>query len=251
MLTVFTDVKGVLVPFAGAAPTRRERVRDATTTEIKSTARALLVADGPDALTLRAIARAMGMTAPALYRYFASHEDLVGTLVSDLLDELSTDLAAARDSVPQGEPLARLGETCRAFRRWALAHPREFQLTFASPVPHAHDSPAAGASPEERMSFGAVFLGIFVEMWEQQPFPVPAEVDLDPALATQLRAFGEAVDHVLPLGALAVWLAGWVRLYGAVTIEVFGHLGFAVPDAEPLFEQMLAEMRRQLGAPPA
>jgi hypothetical protein len=53
---------------------------------------------------------------------------------------------------------------------------------------------------------------------------------------------------VLPLGALAAYLGGWVRLYGAVTIESFGHLGFALDDAEPMFEAMLAEMRRQLAA---
>ncbi len=55
---------------------------------------------------------------------------------------------------------------------------------------------------------------------------------------------------MLPLGVLAAYLSGWVRLYGAVTIEVFGHLGFALEDAEPMFEAMLADMRRQLTTPP-
>ncbi|HEX6937099.1 MAG TPA: helix-turn-helix domain-containing protein, partial [Actinomycetes bacterium] len=73
---------------AEAAPTRRERVRDATVREIRRTARSLLVDQGPDALTLRAIAREMGMTAPALYRYFASHEEIVEALCQDVLDEI-------------------------------------------------------------------------------------------------------------------------------------------------------------------
>ena len=55
---------------------------------------------------------------------------------------------------------------------------------------------------------------------------------------------------MLPLGALAAYLSGWVRLYGGVTIEVFGHLGFALDDPEPMFEAMLADMRRQLTTPP-
>lgn len=233
-------------PVTADGVSRRERVRDATVVEIKSTARDLLVQDGPDALTLRAIARAMGMTAPALYRYFTSHEDLVTALVADLLHELTAELTDARDTVPVGDPMGRLGQTCRAFRRWGLAHPREFQLTFASPIPHAHDDSKSDATLEERLSFGSVFLGIFVELWAQQPFPVPAETELDPGLQAQLMAFGASVGDVLPVGALAVWLAGWVRLYGAVTIEVFGHIGFAVPAAEPLFEQMLADMARDL-----
>ena len=136
MLTVFTAVKGVLVPTGGrgrcrtrgGAGNRRERLRDATTAEIKDTARALLVEDGPDALTLRAIAREMGMTAPALYRYFASHEDLVGALCQDLLAELTVTLAQARDTVGTEDPVGRLMAACRAFRQWSLANRREFQL---------------------------------------------------------------------------------------------------------------------------
>jgi len=111
---------------------RRERARDATTAEIKATARRLLVQDGRDALTLRAIAREMGMTAPGLYRYFASHDDLVVGVCHDILDELTVVLLAARDTVPLDDPIGRLGATCRAFRRWALEHPAEFQLSFAT-----------------------------------------------------------------------------------------------------------------------
>ncbi|MGZ4616986.1 MAG: TetR/AcrR family transcriptional regulator [Actinomycetes bacterium] len=232
--------------------TRRERVRDATMLEIKSTARRLLVDEGPDALTLRAIAREMGMTAPALYRYFASHEALVGALTADVLDELTAEIARARDEVPPGDPVGRLAEACRAFRRWALAHPREFQLSFASPLPDGFEALPAGGSPDdlvEGMGFGGVFLGIFVELWQQRPFAVPEEDELGPGLVRQLERFRTAVGEVLPIGALHAYLADWVRLYGAVTVEVFGHLGFALDDPEPMFEAMLADMGRQLSVP--
>lgn len=230
-----------------AAVSRRERVRDATTAEIKDTARGLLVREGPEALTLRAIAREMGMTAPALYRYFDSHEELVAALAQDVLDEITATLEAARDSVGLEDPLGRLMATCRAFRTWSLAHPREFQLTFAS----GGDRPPPGHEEAGRdLSFGAVFLGIFVELWAHQPFAVPAEADLPPHLVEQLRTFAACTGERLPLGALVAYLSGWVRLYGAVTIEVFGHLGFALSDPEPMFEAMLADMRRQLATPP-
>src|SRR5919198_5412279 len=96
--------------------TRRERVRDTTTIEIKRTARRLLVHRGIEALTLRAIAREMGMTAPALYRYFDSREELIGALCNDVLDELTSELERARDAAPPGDPRARLAATSRAFR---------------------------------------------------------------------------------------------------------------------------------------
>src|SRR5215207_8113561 len=81
-------------PEEGAVPTttRRARQRDATLAEIRATARALLVDSGPEALTLRATARDMGMTAPALYRYVASHEDLVTAVCEDVLDEVTRSL---------------------------------------------------------------------------------------------------------------------------------------------------------------
>jgi AcrR family transcriptional regulator len=237
---------------------RRERVRDATVAEIKTTARRLLVEEGPDAVTLRAIARDMGMTAPALYRYFASHEQLLGAVCADLLGELTSSLERARDTVAPDDPIGRLGETCRGFRRWALAHPREFQLLFASPAGSLLDAQGgppcdppeaaadAGSLAAVDLSFGGVFLDLFGEIWATRPFPIPADDELPASLVRQLRTFSAAVGDPLPLGALAAYLAGWVRLYGAVTIESFGHLGFALDDAEPMFEAMLADMARSL-----
>jgi len=236
-----------------AVQTRRERARDATVLEIRRTARDLLVQQGPDALTLRAIAREMGMTPPALYRYFASHDEIVAALVADILDEITDTVAGAGSDGT--EPLDRLVAACRAFRSWSLAHPREFQLIFASSV----DGPPAGyergapTAPDADcgVTFGGVFLDLFVDIWEHAPFQVPADSDLPESLAAQLRAFSASTGDRLPLGALAAYLSGWVRLYGGVTIEVFGHIGFALEDPEALFEAMLADMRRLLTTPPA
>lgn len=227
----------------GTSPNRRERVRDATVQEIRRTARELLVRRGPDEVTLRAIAREMGMTPPALYRYFDSHEAIVGALCQDVLAELTAVLEAARDTVGPDDPVGRLMAACREFRRWSLAHPREFHLTFASLA----DGPPPGHGENgSDLSFGAVFLGIFVEIWGRAPFAAPDADQLPPELVRQLRTFASGTGTDLPVGVLAAYLAGWVRLYGAVTIEVFGHLGFALDDPGPLFEAMLADMRRQL-----
>ena len=310
---------------------RRDRVRAATVTEIKDTARRILVAEGPDGLSLRAIAREMGMTAPALYRYFPSREDLIGALIADLYDELtaaiSTAAGAAGDAAGRiagaatrgaaGDPargaagdaagriagaatrgaagnpargtagdaaggidgaaargaagnLARgtargvgggaaAGETAggdprvgitaasRAFRAWALAHPREFGLLFGSPIPgidaHSDDSPAGLAS--ER--FGQVFGDLVARIYLASPFPVPAEDEMDPELRRQLRDWCSALPVELPVGAGQVFLSCWIRLYGMVALEVFGHVQFALPDAEPLFEAELRDLAVKLG----
>lgn len=236
--------EAVKVGAVPAGPSRRERARTSTAQEILATARALLVASGPSAVTLRAIAREMGMTAPGLYRYVASHEDLLGQLIAELYDELTGELVQARDAAGT-DVSARLLATARAFRRWGLGHRAELGLLFGSPLPGV-DTPPGSPTDEAGRRFGLVFLGLFGELWSQRPFPVRADEDIDPRLVEELRAW-QAVDSGLPMGALEVYLHCWVRLYGAVVIEAFGHVGFALTDAEPLFERELVALGDMLG----
>src|SRR3954447_17743823 len=98
MSSALMMVKGCLV--TSVTPSRRDRLRAATVDEIKQAARTLLVREGQQAVTLRAIARDMGLTAPALYRYYPSLERLLGGLIADLYHELSDALEAARDRAP-------------------------------------------------------------------------------------------------------------------------------------------------------
>jgi AcrR family transcriptional regulator len=230
---------------------RRERVRAATVTEIKDTARRILVAEGPDGLSLRAIAREMGMTAPALYRYYPSREDLVIGLIAELYDELTATIAAARDAADPQDALTQLGDASRAFRSWALANRREFALLFGSPIPgidaQQDDSPASAAAGR----FGEVFGGLVARIYLADPFPVPAEDEMDPQLRRQLRDWCSALPVELPIGAGQVFLSCWIRLYGMVAMEVFGHLQFALPDAEPMFEAELRDLAVKLGFGPA
>ena len=139
----------------------------------------------------------------------------------------------------------------RTFRRWSIEHPAEFGLLFGSPVP----GPADPAHPEHEQTraheagarFGQVFGELVAQVYLSQPFPIPAEEDLDPALREQLEDWCETFPVPLPLGVMQVFLSCWIRLYGSVCMEVFGHLKFAVADAGPVFEAELAECARQLG----
>ncbi len=224
---------------------RRERVRAATVREIKDVARRQLVTNGPAAVSLRAIAREMGMTAPALYRYFPSFDHLVQSLVTDLFGEVYTAVEDARD-LADDEPGARLLAACRTFRAWAVGHPAEFGLLFGSPVavPGTEPTPRLDAGG---MRFARVFLTLFADVWQAEPFPTADETDLDPRLVDQLAEYRQRLGSTLPLGALDVVLSCWMRLYGLVSLEVFNHMRFALPDAEPFFESQLAEIAQRLG----
>lgn len=221
---------------------RRDRVRAETTIEIKQTARKILIEQGPEAVTLRAIARDMGMTAPALYRYFGSLEDLIQHVVGDIFTEIGEDIEAAIDAAGDSMTVKMIA-ACREFRRWGLAHKAEFGLLFGTPLPTLealHDNQDVVA--ECAGKFSGVFFALFVELWRKHPFPVPADDEIDPGLREQLARYRDGLGVDLPLGAGLTFLRCWVRLYGMVSLEVFGHLHFALDDAAPMFELTLAEL---------
>jgi AcrR family transcriptional regulator len=229
---------------------RRDRARADTVREIKRTARAVLVRHGVEGLALRAVAREMGMTAPALYRYFASREELVEHVVADLYDELVDELETARDATDPATPGAQLMTLSRRFRAWALAHHAEFNLLFGSPAEsaattaqQAKEGPAGAAARRFGETFGVLVAQIYLE----RGFPIPADDELDPAYQEQLRLWCDTLPVPLPLGVMHVFLSCWIRLYGTVCMEAFGHLRFAVDDAEPVFEAELRGLGELLG----
>jgi len=227
-------------------PNRRERLRAQTARDILAAARVRLVRSGPQGIALRAIARDLGMTAPGLYRYFGSLDELLGALITTLYDELADAVRAARDAAPAGDLREGLLAASRAFRRWAMDHPSEFALCFGSPIP-GFAGLQCDPADEAGHRFEAVFAELFAELWRRQPFPVPDDDGIDPRLADQLAAYAARTGFPLPLGALQVFLSCWIRLYGIVSLEAFGHLRYAFDDGEPMFEAELADLGARLG----
>ena len=249
----------VHIPAVGAqaaALSRRDRVRAATSREIIETARRLLVTEGSAALSLRAIAREMGMTAPALYRYFGSYETLIHHVVADIFDELSDHVESAVQAaaltggdatgLPADGPSRGLIAACRAFRDWAVANPAEFAMIFGAPLPGI-DLHTEDPLMECGRRFGGIFMRLFGELWLVKPFPVPADEDMPAEFRTQLVRYRDAIGTDLPLGVLQLFLRCWVSLYGTVTLEVFGHLRFALEDSGQLFEFMLTDLAAMIG----
>ena len=243
------------VPGPSPAPSRRDRLRAATIEEIIATARRLLVTNGPDAVSLRAIAREMGMTAPGLYRYFGSHEELLRHVIAGIFTELSADIHQAIEAAGPAEPTPdqlaakltiKMVAACREFRRWALNHKAEFGLLFGVPLPGLDDG-RYDIADECALVFAGTFFALFLELWRAAPFGVPAPEQIDPGLREQLSRYRDALGTDIPVGAVLTFLRCWTVLYGAVAMEVFGHLRFALEDAAPMFEMTLGDLATLVG----
>lgn len=228
-------------------PTRRDRLRAQTRDEILAAGRTL-VAHG-DEVSLRAVARAVGMTAPALYRYVDSHEDLLDVIGGALYDELIAALEQARDAVDESDLPGRLVAMSHAFRDWALANRNEYGLLFANPL-HSHDGASVftdtGCTHEGASRFGAVFAAVFAAMWEAGTVQPPDLEQVDPALLRMLEASAKGPVE-LPLEVRYLFVRQWSRLYGMVTLEAFGHLHWALEDSTALFEAMIDDCAAELG----
>jgi AcrR family transcriptional regulator len=246
-------------PGTGHPASRRDRLRAATSEEIISTARRLLVQSGPDAVTLRAIAREMGMTAPGLYRYFDNREELVRHICASIFTELGSDIglaiqgAAGASGGPDAEEpdqvtklTLKMVAACQEFRRWSLNHQAEFSLLFGVPLPGLDDG-RYDVADECALAFAGTFFALFLELWTTVPFPVPAAADIDAGLRDQLVRYRDALGTDIPVGAVLTFLRCWMLLYGAVAMEVFGHIRFALEDPAPMFELTLGDLAALVG----
>ena len=200
------------------------------------------------------------MTAPGLYRYFDSHEELLRYVCASIFTELGEDIHQAIQAAvllpgvpaqPAPDPATvkltvKMVAACREFRRWALNHQAEFALLFGVPLPGLDDG-RYDIADECALAFAATFFALFLELWSAAPFPVPEAGDIDPGLREQLTRYRDALGTDLPLGAVLTFLRCWTVLYGAVAMEVFGHMRFALEDAAPMFEFTLSDLATLVG----
>lgn len=222
--------------------------------QIKEAARRLLVEHGVAGVTLRAIARELGLTAPALYRYYRSHsqllEQLRGEISVELADELSEDIARLPD-----DGIGQFFAVCRGFRRWALAHPHEFALVFASVSSEQTSAPLTGANEP----FGRVFITSMAKVLVSHELAGLPDDLVPAALHNDVAAFRQTVldtlaredvridPQRLPLELAFLMVQYWIRIYGHVTLEVFGNFPMLVAQPDVLFDAMLADLAHELG----
>ncbi|MBN6035630.1 TetR/AcrR family transcriptional regulator [Amycolatopsis sp. 195334CR] len=244
-------------------PTRRGRARSATDHEIRQTARALLVADGPEAVTLRAIARELGITAPALYRYYGSRDDLLAHLRLDIVGDLGDELAGEVAELAEDDGAVQLFALCRGFRHWALTHTREFTLVFASPTGEVGSAPSSAATLSRADEpFGRIFLTTAGHLLATHELDTPSDEAVPAELRDDLAAYrGDLLSVLsesgldfpaekLDLGTTYLMIQFWARIYGHVTLEVFGNYPIPVTKPDVLFDAMLADLAREIGVLP-
>ncbi|MET7567392.1 TetR/AcrR family transcriptional regulator [Streptomyces sp. NPDC005492] len=227
---------------------RRERLRVETTAEIKSVALALMASGGPDAITLRAIAREMGMTANAIYGYFATRDDLVTVLVNDVYTALADAVDTAWAATTDADPAVRIEAWANAFRRWALVNPQGFRLIYGDPVP-GYQAPEGGPAPDAARRVCTGLTALAAAAWPHARHRYEDSAfdwsDFDPGLLDKVRpAFPD-----LPPAAVALALRIWGHLHGLVSLEVYGHLRTQTISPEKLFGEELAQLVRTLGIP--
>jgi AcrR family transcriptional regulator len=204
-----------------AAGSIRARVRAEMIEEIKNVARRHVANEGA-ALSLRAVARDMGMVSSALYRYFASRDDLLTALIIDGYDALGAATEAADASVSdRDDVLARWLAVARALRSWAIGVPHEYALLYGSPVPgYAAPQDTVGPATRPVLVLGAVLTDARAAGRLADDLPD----DLSAQLGKEIAATGEAVSADVSVPVMARGLIAWTQLFGAISFELFGRL---------------------------
>ncbi|WP_129788671.1 TetR/AcrR family transcriptional regulator [Promicromonospora panici] len=213
--------------------TRRERLRRQTVDEIVQRALELVDAEGAHGLSLASVGKAVGMTPPALYHYFASREALLDALVTAGYTDLGTAVeTAARDAADRPAP-DRLGAVAHAWRRWALDHPRRYSMLFTG-------SRRASVDPLESIStISQSMLALVTTLQAIAPDAGSRATgdgsDARTGVDEELARWGESLGvPTAPPATLQLALSTWYRVHGLVSLEIVGAFDTMGLDGERL-----------------
>ncbi|MCH0562378.1 MULTISPECIES: TetR/AcrR family transcriptional regulator [unclassified Streptomyces] len=222
----------------------RARARIEVTAAIKDAARRQLAADGAARLSLRAVARELGMVSSALYRYFPSRDDLLTALIIDAYDSLGEAAESSHDTVADAGPLERWTAVCESVRRWALAHPHEYALIYGSPVP-GYRAPEATIPAASRV--GLLLIAVVRDAHRSGRLAV---TPLPATLRPEASRMAADLAPDLPPPVVAALVAAWAQLYGLVGFEVFGQFHRVVEDRAPFFRHAVTRLAQGVGLEP-
>ncbi|MFH9138005.1 TetR/AcrR family transcriptional regulator [Streptomyces sp. NPDC017524] len=220
----------------------RERARIEVTAAIKDEARKQLAEEGAAKLSLRAVARELGMVSSALYRYFPSRDDLLTALIVDAFDAIGAVAErAAEERAGAAPPAERWIAVACAVREWGLAHPHEYALIHGSPVP-GYTAPMDTVGPASRV--GLVLIDIVRTASRAEDLAVPS---LAPELRSDAERMAAEFAPDVPPAAVAALIAAWAQLFGLISFELFGQFNRVVEAREPLFRQAAGDLARSVG----
>jgi AcrR family transcriptional regulator len=230
--------------------TRREQNRLTTIDEIKRIARLQMAQEGISHVTLRGIAREMGMAVTALYRYFPSYSDLITELILDAFNGLADHIDHAQRQQKPTDWGARLWAALMAYRDYALTYPHDFALIYGTPIV-GYNAPGERTVPASSRTF-EVIGSIIAEAHASGALIVPHTVTDLPATVVQHMGQLMAARQYAISEVLVYTLAqGWSRLHGIVMLELFGHFGPVVGDVDAFYRSEVAGLMQSMGlAPP-
>jgi AcrR family transcriptional regulator len=229
---------------------RRRRRRRETIEEIKDTAWHQIAENGAVSLSLGAIARAMGMTPPALYRYFKNRNALVIALIVDAYNSMGEALEKSVKGLPEDDYAGRFLALMRAYRGWAAEHPGAYALMYGTPT-----EGIATSGEQDRQFERAVMrsMGAMVQVLraahDANCLVIPLQYDAPPPSVRRALTWMQSVlqDETTPLGILALALTTWLRADGLVWQELHGHLPKALFGAGGLYEMESRVLAERLG----
>ena len=225
------------------ASEKRAATRAANIEKIKSVARERLARDGATGLSLREVAREMGQTSSALYRYFSNRDELLTALIIDAYNDLGAATERADARADRADLRSRWRSSCRAIRRWARAHPHEYALIFGSPVPGYE-------APEPTIAAATRVTGVIASIVADQYRNVDVVVSDDPNMARTLHF--DNVAQLMPNVPRDVALRAvfaWTQIFGYISFELFGHLVGSVRHGDTAFDLLIDQTGRTVGLP--
>ena len=188
---------------------------------IKETAWKQIAESGAPALSLRAIARDLKITAPAIYNYFPDRDALVTALIIDAYKSFGDSQIEARDAVPTKDMLGRMMAIGLAYRTWAHTYPQRYQLIFGTPIP-GYEAPLMEVLPSAARSLSAL-----VSVVEQLRVAGKLKIKSFPEVKAEFKVgfemwktYGGDVDIL----SLSVAMVIWARVHGIVSLEIAGNL---------------------------
>ena len=236
----------------GAMPahrTARARARAAITDEIMNEARRQLAADGAAALSLRSIARELGMVSSAIYRYVDSRDDLLTRLIIESYNSLGDATEAAVAASADRPGADRWVAAALAIREWALARPHEYMLLYGTPVP-GYAAPDDTVEPGTRVTLALLSI-VRDEITGSGLSPPAVCVDPPGPLAGELHMLAETIDLDVTPAVLVAVLSAWTQLFGMLSFELSNQTRGVVEDHAALFEATTRLNAQSIGLDPA
>lgn len=234
---------------AQAAAPRRERARAATIEEIKATALDLMRQQQTTDVRFTDIARVMGMTPPALYRYFADRDELLTALITDAYDHLGRQVAASRDQAPAADIGGRWLAAAEAYRSWARHEPQQFALILGMPVP-GYSADEEGPTTEAARRAMSQLSALFVDAAARGKLRRPLIRDVDESLLTCADDKHPELNGVLSPESFQAMLHAWAALHGFTSLEAYGHLDWLTEAArDALFVTQVQLIAKTAGLP--